>query len=100
MSNFKTILKIEKKYEKIINDANKKVDLNMEKFLDELKLKDSAYRQDYKKELERDHKRSLNQIENKCKKNLDAVKEEAINIKKNAKKKQTIDFLMGEIKNV
>lgn len=100
MSNFKQILEVEKKYNHLINNSTRKINLKKEKFLSDLKLKEEVIKEDYKKELFLDLQREIKSLEKEKLRLLQEADGQVAKIKSNADVSRVINFLMEEIKNV
>lgn len=100
MSHFKKILEIEKKYEHIVNTAQKHCENEFEKFRDEINMKEEASKLDYINELKRDFDRKIKSVQNQGNEMLKKSKDEAKYIYENANTKVAKKFLMEELKNV
>lgn len=100
MSNFKKVLEVEKKYEHSINTARKKSEKNLQKFTEELKIKEEAIKQDYKKELEHDFNKQVSNFKARGEQLYSDAKEEAQRIEKNSNSAGARKILMEAVKNV
>lgn len=100
MSNFKKVLEVEKKYEQVISKAQKTIEKDRENFYENLKLKEEAIKSDFKAELERDYKRSIEDYKKQGEDILAKAKQEALHISKYANVEDAIIFLEEEMKNV
>lgn len=100
MNNFNKILEAEKKYQQVISKAQKNILQDKEKFYEDLKLKEEAIKSDFKAELERDYKRSIEDYKKQGEDILTKANLDAENILKFANINDAVKLLEEEMKNV
>lgn len=99
-SNFKEVLEIERKFDHIIQTAQKNSQKKLDQFKEELKLKDEAIKLDFKKELESDYKKRIKNLKKSGIDELEKSQKNAKNILENSKIEEGVIFMMEKIKNV
>lgn len=100
MGNFKQVLEIEKKYDHIISSARQKHEKRLEKLHEELRLKEEAYKNDCKKELDREYKKELKNFKLKGEDLVKKAEDESDFIEKNSNVSGAVKMLVEEFKNV
>ena len=100
MSNFKQILELEEKNEKLLSQANKEIELNRNETISKLRNMKDEELESFKEELEKNFKRELDFLELKGKEIIFNATENANLIKKNSKLSEAIKFMEDELENV
>jgi vacuolar-type H+-ATPase subunit H len=100
MSNFKTVLEIEKRYKNQISNALSRKEKKFQQFEAELSIKESATKEDIKKEAQNDLKREIRRLENEAENIRKKAQEEAKFLEESVNKEKILNTLMEEIKNV
>lgn len=101
MSNFKKVIEIEKKYDHVVGSSKKKSEKDLDKFKEELILKEEALKQDYVKELEKNYLKAIKDFNTEGENIIKKSKIDAKYILDNAKKEDAKKILIEEVfKNV
>lgn len=100
MKNFKNILDIERKYDQIVNTARKNYEKELSELKSNLRLKEEAAMEDYKKELDKEFKKKGLSFKEKGSKVFEEAQRKAEEIKEQANKGKAVSFIVEAVKNV
>lgn len=99
MTVFKEVLEIERKYHHVISSTNESAENKVNKFSEEIKLKESAYKSDFKNNLKDEFQKKVKDLTQKGEKQVKDAEIEAESILKNSHVDRAINFLVEEFKN-